>query len=120
MQLAPSANRLQERVFEFIRRRGQFGAIDEEIAEGLEMLSDTARARRCELRDEGRIEDSGRHRPTRRGRAAVVWVISREIDATSVDREVSAPSKTIAEARLLAEAVPGVRCADAISREMKV
>ena len=72
--IAPCTGRLQSLVFDFIRTRGQTGATDQELTEALGMLSDTARARRVELRDRGLIVDSGRRRSTRRGRAAVVWI----------------------------------------------
>ena len=48
-------NKLQELVWRFIANRGDWGATDEEIAVGLNLRSDTARARRCELRDGGLI-----------------------------------------------------------------
>ena len=40
----------------------------------LRMKADTARARRCELRDAGRVHDSGQRRPTAAGRLSIVWV----------------------------------------------
>ncbi len=72
--VAPRTGKLRELVLYYIRRQGPRGATDPEIAEGLGMLSDTARARRCELRDRGLIVDSGERRDTPRGRSAVVWV----------------------------------------------
>ena len=66
--------RLQAAVLGFVEERGPRGATDEEIRLGLELSGDTARARRCELRDAGLIVDSGRRRKTRTGRRAVVWV----------------------------------------------
>lgn len=65
---------LRATVLAFIRDRGQAGATDPEIAAGLGMQSDTARARRCELRDLGMIRDSGLRRPTPSGRPSTVWV----------------------------------------------
>jgi len=66
--------RLQAAVLRFLDERGARGATDCEIRESLRLAGDTARARRCELRDAGLILDSGRRRPTRSGRKAVVWV----------------------------------------------
>jgi hypothetical protein len=74
--IAPCTGRMQSQVFDFIRTQDEMGATDEELTEALGMLSDTARARRVELRDRSLIIDSGKRRPTRRGRAAVVWVIT--------------------------------------------
>jgi predicted ArsR family transcriptional regulator len=50
------------------------GCTDMEIAQALELLPDTARARRCELRDQGLIVASGVTRPSPSGRPAVVWI----------------------------------------------
>jgi len=66
---------LQRRVLRFIRERGARGASDHEIAAGLDMLLDTVRARRVELRDLGAIAPSGRTRPTPSGRQATVWIV---------------------------------------------
>lgn len=74
--IAPCTGRLKALVLNFICERGQAGATDEELAGALGMLSDTARARRVELRDRGLIVDSGKRRSTLRGRAAVVWVVT--------------------------------------------
>ncbi|MDA1054623.1 MAG: hypothetical protein O3C40_29685 [Planctomycetota bacterium] len=70
----PHAGRLRDLVYSLVEARG--GATDEEIARALELLSDTARARRCELRDAGYLVDSGDRRPTSRGRPAVVWKVT--------------------------------------------
>jgi hypothetical protein len=67
------AGRLRAAVWEFISLHG--GATDPEIAAGLGMLPDTARARRVELRDLGYIGDSGQVRPTPSGRSATVWIV---------------------------------------------
>jgi len=66
----------RERVLTFLVQRGAIGATDHEIAEGLHLLLDTARARRTELRDAGLVIDSGRRRPSPSGHAATVWVVS--------------------------------------------
>ena len=71
--IAGFAGDMSGAVLEFVRNRGAYGATDEEIHGGLGMLSDTARARRVELREAALIVDSGQRRPTRSGRLAVVW-----------------------------------------------
>jgi len=65
--------RMLDAVLSFVQRRGQAGATDEEIRNALGLKGDTARARRCELRDCHVIIDSGKSRPTSSGRRAVVW-----------------------------------------------
>jgi hypothetical protein len=49
------------------------GATDEEMQTALRMNPSTQRPRRVELVEEGLIVDSGERRPTRSGRAAIVW-----------------------------------------------
>lgn len=66
---------LRARVLNFIRRRGDAGATDEEIQRSLQMPGNTQRPRRRELEQMGRISDSGTTRPTSSGRQAVVWVV---------------------------------------------
>ena len=61
-------------VLAFITARGPLGATDFELCRAVGFLADTARARRCELRDAGRVIDSGQRRQTSSGRAAVVWI----------------------------------------------
>jgi hypothetical protein len=74
--IEPARGRLQSAVLAFLRNRGAKGATDAELAAELELQLDTARARRCELRDAGDVADSGRRRATHSGRGAVVWVAS--------------------------------------------
>lgn len=50
------------------------GATDEELQTALELNPSTERPRRIELVNSGRARDSGRTRPTKSGRQAVVWV----------------------------------------------
>lgn len=49
---------------------------DQELAEQLELEENTVRPRRIELVQRGLVRDSGERRPTRSGRAAVVWGLS--------------------------------------------
>ncbi len=73
--IVPVASELRERVYAFLAAC-EDGATDMEIAAALNMLTDTARARRCELTDVGRVKDSGKTRPSPRGRQATVWVVT--------------------------------------------
>ena len=66
----------RQRVLEYLAGRGHAGATDHEIAAGLGMLPDTARARRVELRDAGLVRDSGQRRPSPTGHAATVWTLA--------------------------------------------
>lgn len=74
-KIKPHVSRMHAEILDVLRSRADHGATDEEIREALGLRADTARARRCELRDLGRIRDSGHRRPTSSGRAAVVWVL---------------------------------------------
>jgi len=78
--IAPVAGNLRRLVLEFIAGQGDQGATDHEVAAGLGMLSDTARARRCELVDAGYLVASGQRRRTPSGRSATVWV-ARDVEA---------------------------------------
>jgi hypothetical protein len=72
--IKPDASELRRRVLAYLRGRGEDGATDEEIQEGLPMAQNTERPRRRELELAGLVIDSGRKRRTRSGRNAVVWV----------------------------------------------
>lgn len=61
------------RVLEALRKAGEHGATVDEIERDLGMLHQTAGARMRGLVLAGFVRDSGRQRPTRSGRAAVVW-----------------------------------------------
>lgn len=71
--IVPLAGRLRRRVYEWLVSRGETGGTDEEIQDALDMPSSTERPRRVELVRAGLVIDSGRTRPTRSGRNAVVW-----------------------------------------------
>ena len=71
--ITPKASELRERVYAHIASC-EDGATDMEIAAALNMLTDTARARRCELTDAGRVKDSGKTRLSPRKRSATVWI----------------------------------------------
>ena len=74
--IGPHLQQLQARVMDFIQNCGDQGATDEEIQQGLAMRPDTARARRCELRDARLVFDSGKTRETTAGRSATVWIVA--------------------------------------------
>jgi len=96
-RILPIAGKQARRVLEFLRSREKRGGTDHEIAAALEMLPDSARARRTELRDLGVILDSGERRPTPSGRWAKVWVVAdisgEIIPAAPPDRDES-PNQT--------------------------
>lgn len=62
-------------VLDYLRGKGRHGATDSEISRDLEIRLDSARARRCELRDRGHAIDSGHRRATDSGRPAIVWTL---------------------------------------------
>jgi hypothetical protein len=77
--IAGDAKYIRQRVFNFIRSCREYGATDPEIAQALQLSSDTARPRRVDLRNADMIVDSGRTRPTQSGRPATVWIVSPKI-----------------------------------------
>ena len=72
--IAPLKPNMLRQVFDFVLSRGDRGATDEEIAAALYMRESTARARRCELRDDGQVRDSFRRRRSCSGRLCVAWI----------------------------------------------
>ena len=72
--IAHDAPRLRELVYEYICSRWTHGATDQECQEYLGLSSQTQGPRRVELTRDGYVEDSGKRRPTRSGRKAIVWV----------------------------------------------
>lgn len=67
----PFAGRLAAEVLEFVRGKG--GATCDEVEQEMGLVHQTASARIRELALRGEIEDSGRKRPTRSQRMAIVW-----------------------------------------------
>ena len=65
---------IEERVLAYVAGRGSHGATAEEVATALELRTQTCSARCSELRDAGRLHDSGRTRPTSSGRMAAVLI----------------------------------------------
>lgn len=74
IEIHDSAATIRERVYEFIKGRGESGATDEEIQVALDLHGNTERPRRRELQKDLRIIDSASRRQTESGRKAVVWV----------------------------------------------
>ena len=72
---AEAAGRQSREVLDYLRGKGRHGATDCEIARDLGIRLDSARARRCELRDQAHVVDSGHHRATDSGRPAIVWTL---------------------------------------------
>ena len=72
--MAGGAGSIRRWVFRAILEAGPGGLTDDEIQTRLEINPSTERPRRIELVALGLVEDSGRTRPTRSGRRAVIWV----------------------------------------------
>lgn len=72
--IKPDAAAIRERVFDYVRATGVFGAIEQEIEGGLGLPGNTVRPRLWELENDGRIVKSTRTRQTRAGRKARVYV----------------------------------------------
>jgi hypothetical protein len=67
---------LRRKVYELLAGAHMgWGRTDEEIQDALGMPANTERPRRRELERAGLVRDSGRKRPTRSGRSAVVWEV---------------------------------------------
>jgi hypothetical protein len=67
---------LRRRVLDALEGAGDRGLTDEEGIDGTGMPPSTYRPRRVELWRGGFVEDSGRTRRVRSGKAAVVWVVT--------------------------------------------
>lgn len=65
----------RERVLDFIKVMGEYGATADEVELMLDMIHQTASARVSDLwHKHGKIKDSGKRRQTKSGRQAVVYV----------------------------------------------
>jgi predicted ArsR family transcriptional regulator len=69
--IEPHAGTLRATILDLLRRDGPLTAQEIEDRTGLE--GNTVRPRLCELRDAGKVRDSGLTRKTRSGRDAAVW-----------------------------------------------
>jgi hypothetical protein len=74
--IRPFMNALQQKVLDYLRECGTKGATDEEGIEVTGLCQNTYRPRRIELCDMGLVVKSWDTRPTRSGRAAVVWKVA--------------------------------------------
>lgn len=72
--IEPRTETLRKAVLDLLRKWGDAGGTDEEVHEYHGGNPGTYRARRVELVEMGLVRDSGRTRPTRSGRQAVVWI----------------------------------------------
>lgn len=75
-EIKPTASRLREQVYAFIRDRGKTGATREEIEDGTGIKGSTCRPRCLELMQANRIAETQETRWTRSARKAVVLVAS--------------------------------------------
>ena len=75
-KIAPSMNRLQAELLDFMISRGERGATDEEAQDGSGMAPNTQRPRRRELLQKGLIVAAGEVRPTKSGRSAQVYRVT--------------------------------------------
>lgn len=73
--IKPRIGPMHRQILGFIRAWGP--ATDEQMQHYIDMPANTQRPRRRELQLAGLIEDSGKTRQTKSGRAAVVWVVRR-------------------------------------------
>jgi predicted ArsR family transcriptional regulator len=71
-------NRQQGTILAFLRDRGTEGATADEIEAHLPLIGDAIRPRLLELLAYGRVRRTTEKRPTRKGRAAFVWVAREE------------------------------------------
>jgi len=80
--MRPHAAIIRERIVQFIAGRGLEGATCDEVEQALGLSHQCASARLNELHAPRQGKplafDSGRTRPTRSGRKAVVWVVDTE------------------------------------------
>lgn len=72
------AGTLRARVYALLVTCSWQGATDEEMQTALGMNPSTQRPRRIELVKAGRAVDTGRKRPTKSGRMAVIWMAREE------------------------------------------
>lgn len=76
VQAYPATGTWRRRVLAAVARAGERGMTDEELQDALHLNPSTERPRRVELVEGGWVEDSGRRRRTRSGRAAAVWMLT--------------------------------------------
>lgn len=74
---AETVSAMERRIVVLLRERGADGATDQEMQEALGMPVSTQVPRRNALMGRGWVGDGGERRPTRSGRPATVWVLTR-------------------------------------------
>lgn len=72
--IAPHARTLREKLYTYLLSQGIHGATDEQCQDALKMSASTERPRRLELKEAGRVCQSGEIRATKSGRCAIVWI----------------------------------------------
>ena len=72
--IKPRIGPMHRAILDYLEYSG--GSTDEELQRFIPMAQNTERPRRRELQKAGLIEDSGKTRQTKSGRAAVVWVLA--------------------------------------------
>ena len=85
--VAMDARHLRAVVFNHILGSGTVGMTCDQVEETMNGRHQTISARIRELRNEGRIVDSGRRRPTRSGRSAIVYLATCNASAEIVNAE---------------------------------
>jgi hypothetical protein len=75
-EVMPASGSQRLRVLEAIDNAGSEGRTDQELEDELDIQRPSAGNRRGELMTGGWVRDSGRRRPTRSGKDAVVWVLT--------------------------------------------
>ncbi len=71
---AAAHGRNRDRCLAYVRYCGAYGATGDQIAEATGVLTQSVPAAMGQLRRAGLVRESGRTRPTRSGRAAMVYV----------------------------------------------
>jgi len=73
--MKPTAESRRQEVLRFLKKRGPYGATDEEGQLALKMEGNTYRPRRIELVAAGLVVESPEKRKTTTGRFATVWKV---------------------------------------------
>jgi len=76
--IAPVTARLQSLALTAIRAAGSGGLTTNELAERLDIVREAVQPRTSELRQMGKIRDSGQRRKNASGKSAIVWVAVEE------------------------------------------
>ena len=74
-----STKTMQQRIFDFVAAGKRYGATCDEVELETGMRHQSASARIYELRQAGKLANSGTRRKTRSGRTAIVWTLPRYV-----------------------------------------